>query len=474
MGVKRSARITMKERPGGLGFARHGDHLRGRRSQSRSGRATRRPWRSRIPCAHRTRRARRRRRSPPASRGRRPSRSMRLPGGNGSPRRRAVATFIPATAVVASRSPSAAPRPREAERDRVRPEHTLLAAIGRNVRILLGVAASPNHRNRSSLSRHLNEVAEPSDVVALDEPDQRDPGFARFSDRNLCRVRGGDLPERPVAADQPVRRLVADHPRLRDRFEPPCLDIVDVSGQVDYPMRVHPAFVGPARCSATIDAFSRRPPPARGSPSPGTRVSLVEWRDAARVTPIPSSPRDTRTSCGSSSPPTNQPERDLSTANCLQRIIGEHDVSSHPFWPDLIRRLDHVAVLVRSTEQALEYFSSRLELPVVASEERPELNVRLTYLSTGNAFLQLVEPLSESRPIAAQLAEHGEGIHHICFGSDDPVADASALGNGIAAPGGGRGRVSAFVPGPIVHGVRVECTGFDLYEDVENSPGALG
>jgi methylmalonyl-CoA/ethylmalonyl-CoA epimerase len=140
----------------------------------------------------------------------------------------------------------------------------------------------------------------------------------------------------------------------------------------------------------------------------------------------------------------------------------------------VIRRLDHVAVLVRSTEEALEYFSKQLELPIAAHEDRPDLNVRLTYLSMGNAFLQLIEPLSESGPIAAQLAERGEGLHHICFGTDDPVADASALGEGAATPGGGRGRVSAFVPGRPAHGVLLECTAFNLREDVDESPGALG
>ncbi len=140
----------------------------------------------------------------------------------------------------------------------------------------------------------------------------------------------------------------------------------------------------------------------------------------------------------------------------------------------LIRRLDHVAVLVESTEEALEFFSEKLGLPVVSSEERADLDVRLTYLSTGNAFLQLVQPLSETGPIAEQLASEGEGIHHVCFGTDDPLGEAHAIGDGDALRGGGRGRVSSFVPGPARHGVRIECTAFNLEEDVEASPGALG
>ena len=140
----------------------------------------------------------------------------------------------------------------------------------------------------------------------------------------------------------------------------------------------------------------------------------------------------------------------------------------------MIRRLDHVAVIVRSTEEALAYFSKRLGLPVVWSEELEVPAVRLTYLSTGNAFLQLVEPLSDDGPIASFVEEHGEGLHHVCFGADDPIQDATAIGvAGHATAGQGRGRVSAFVPGPVVHGVRIECTGFDLQEDVTDSPGAL-
>jgi methylmalonyl-CoA/ethylmalonyl-CoA epimerase len=141
----------------------------------------------------------------------------------------------------------------------------------------------------------------------------------------------------------------------------------------------------------------------------------------------------------------------------------------------VIRRLDHVAIVVRSTEDALAHFSGRLGLPVVSSEELEVPAVRLTYLSTGNAFLQLIEPLSAEGPIASFLETHGEGMHHVCFGADDPIQDATALGvAGAATAGHGRGRVSAFAPGPAVHGVRVECTGFDVNEDVAASPGALG
>ena len=60
----------------------------------------------------------------------------------------------------------------------------------------------------------------------------------------------------------------------------------------------------------------------------------------------------------------------------------------------LLRRLDHVAVLVRDTDEALRFYSGRLGLAVASSEEIPSPHVRLTYLDAGNAYIQLVQPLT--------------------------------------------------------------------------------
>jgi methylmalonyl-CoA/ethylmalonyl-CoA epimerase len=140
-----------------------------------------------------------------------------------------------------------------------------------------------------------------------------------------------------------------------------------------------------------------------------------------------------------------------------------------------IRRLDHVAVLVRSTEEALRFYRDRLGLRMASSEEIDSPHVRLTYLDTGNAFLQLVEPLDGDSQLARWLDEYGEGLHHICFGVDDvPEAVASLSDDGASVTlGTGRGRVSSFVSAEGTHGVRVECTEFDRSEDVDAVSGWL-
>lgn len=141
-----------------------------------------------------------------------------------------------------------------------------------------------------------------------------------------------------------------------------------------------------------------------------------------------------------------------------------------------IRRLDHVAVVVRNTDAALRHFGDRLGLEVVSTEELAHPRVRLTYLDLGNALLQLVEPLDADSPVADHLERHGEGLHHIAFGVDDVEGVANELAPGGAPPprlGSGRGRASAFVPGEAVHGVRLETTRFDRARDVDAVPGWL-
>jgi methylmalonyl-CoA/ethylmalonyl-CoA epimerase len=140
-----------------------------------------------------------------------------------------------------------------------------------------------------------------------------------------------------------------------------------------------------------------------------------------------------------------------------------------------IRRLDHIAIAVLDTEKALRHFCDHLGLAVAHSEVLETPLVRLTYLDVGNAFLQLVEPLDEESDLAVWIAKNGEGIHHICFGVDDAMAAATALAPDAVKPtqGSGRGRVSAFVPGEPAHGVRIECTQFDVVNDVELTPGWL-
>jgi len=77
--------------------------------------------------------------------------------------------------------------------------------------------------------------------------------------------------------------------------------------------------------------------------------------------------------------------------------------------------LDHVAIVVADTDEALVIFRDRLKLPVLFSEVLGEQAVGLTHLDLGNCHLQLVEPLGEDHPLRMALQAGNSQLHHLCF-----------------------------------------------------------
>ena len=127
--------------------------------------------------------------------------------------------------------------------------------------------------------------------------------------------------------------------------------------------------------------------------------------------------------------------------------------------------LDHFAIVVASTEDALKIWRDRLGFPVVCSEIVNQGVVRLTHLDLGNTHLQLVEPLVANHPLRAWLAENRPGLHHICLRVEDVgVAQSELVAAGLAAATppphqGTQGRRALFLTKSITGGVQTEITG---------------
>lgn len=124
--------------------------------------------------------------------------------------------------------------------------------------------------------------------------------------------------------------------------------------------------------------------------------------------------------------------------------------------------VDHVAVLVRSIDDALGYYRDRLGLRVLSDETVAAVNARLLLLDGGATKLQLVEPTGPG-PLQTHLETQGEGLHHLCFAVADIDAAIKQLAPdaGVAVNLGGRGRRTAFLPSA-ANNLRVEL--------VENGP----
>ena len=96
-----------------------------------------------------------------------------------------------------------------------------------------------------------------------------------------------------------------------------------------------------------------------------------------------------------------------------------------------IGAIDHVAIVVRSIDEALPRYASLFGLrPAGAVIDLPVQHARVVFLPTGRrpaARLELVEPTDHSSGVARFLATRGEGLHHVCFRSADLPTDLATL-----------------------------------------------
>ena len=93
--------------------------------------------------------------------------------------------------------------------------------------------------------------------------------------------------------------------------------------------------------------------------------------------------------------------------------------------------IHHVAIIVRSIQEALPRYRDLFGLspeadPFVFSPQ----GVRICFLPTGPepaARIELIEPIDETSGVARFLGARGEGLHHVCFLTDDLPRDLERL-----------------------------------------------
>ena len=94
--------------------------------------------------------------------------------------------------------------------------------------------------------------------------------------------------------------------------------------------------------------------------------------------------------------------------------------------PAVIKSVDHIGIAVHSIEESRVLYES-MGLEVTEIEEVPQEQVRVAMIPCGEVRLELLEPMSPESPIAKHLEKRGQGLHHVCLGTDDIAADDAQL-----------------------------------------------
>lgn len=89
----------------------------------------------------------------------------------------------------------------------------------------------------------------------------------------------------------------------------------------------------------------------------------------------------------------------------------------------MIRRIHHVGIVVERLTTAYRFYRDVLGLPLVREATVPEQGVKAALLAAGDAEIELLEPLAADNSIGRFLAKRGEGLHHLCFDTEDVAAE---------------------------------------------------
>jgi methylmalonyl-CoA epimerase len=82
------------------------------------------------------------------------------------------------------------------------------------------------------------------------------------------------------------------------------------------------------------------------------------------------------------------------------------------------KRIDHIAIIVRSIEQALLFYRDTLGITPSEIKEVPTEQVRIAFLpmgGPGGSEIELIEPTTPDSSLSKFLEKRGEGLHHICL-----------------------------------------------------------
>ena len=93
----------------------------------------------------------------------------------------------------------------------------------------------------------------------------------------------------------------------------------------------------------------------------------------------------------------------------------------------MIRRINHIAIVVANLDQALRTYQDRLGLAMTKRLLMPEQEVEIAFLPAGESVIELIQPVTEPSGVAKYLASRGEGLHHICLEVEDVRATMEEL-----------------------------------------------
>ncbi|HET7494006.1 MAG TPA: methylmalonyl-CoA epimerase [Candidatus Limnocylindrales bacterium] len=150
---------------------------------------------------------------------------------------------------------------------------------------------------------------------------------------------------------------------------------------------------------------------ARPEPDTGWPI-LIAWSDPDRLDPADAATFRAIVMAAAAA-------RDRAGDGSLVVVTGSAgEEASMQDVPPAVRRLvkiHHVALIVRSIEDAVPLWRDQLGLDLESVMDIEHDQVRIAFLGVGESKIELVQPTDDTTGVARFLEAKGEGFHHVCF-----------------------------------------------------------
>ena len=93
----------------------------------------------------------------------------------------------------------------------------------------------------------------------------------------------------------------------------------------------------------------------------------------------------------------------------------------------MLKKIDHIGIAVKDIDESAKFYRDMLGMEFIGIEEVADQKVKVAFFQIGETHIELVCPTSDDSAVAKHIEKKGEGIHHICYATDDIVADLKDL-----------------------------------------------
>jgi len=127
----------------------------------------------------------------------------------------------------------------------------------------------------------------------------------------------------------------------------------------------------------------------------------------------------------------------------------------------MIKRVHHIGIVVQDLASGYAFWRDTLGLSVTREAEVKDQGVKAALLACGSIEIELLEPTGPESAVGRFLKSSGEGLHHLCFESDDVSRDVKRFdGTGVdmidARPRKGLAGMIAFIHPRACAGILIE------------------